>query len=167
MNDWTAQHSTTTDLLHIALREINQALSLRAAINTEIHRLEDQGMAHATPYWKPNPNPGGPERLYLVYPTPPGGGHRRQEYVGTNPERQREAMARVERHKRAQELRSALNGIDNQLQRARRAALDCALALQQILTQYTRNAPGADSGAGAAAADRSDPRQLSIHRQGA
>lgn len=64
--------------------------SERKALERELKELERRGLSEARPHWREG------EYLYLVYPVQ-ADGSRRREYVGSDPGRVEEALARVRR----------------------------------------------------------------------
>lgn len=66
----------------------------------EMVKIERQGMAHASPWWRDG------KYLYLVYPMT--NGRRKREYIGCDEARIKEALARIERDKEYQKLQKDL-----------------------------------------------------------
>lgn len=94
---------------------LSKAAELEAArkrLVKEIAELERQGVTEATPWWRPNSkSPQG--YLYLIHPQRDG--LRPREYIGTDPARVRDAMARVERHRRRTAALAELSEVEGSM----------------------------------------------------
>jgi hypothetical protein len=82
---------------HATLVIVDQAITYlrtrREALAREAARLEQLRPVLATPHWRKDRN-SQPRYLYLIHPTQDDGS-RKREYIGADPDKQAEALARV------------------------------------------------------------------------
>jgi hypothetical protein len=80
------------------------AAALRAyqSLADQINDLEQAGITNASPFFRDQ------KYLYLVHPTA-ADGTRQREYIGADPARQADALARLDRYKRHQTLTHQAN----------------------------------------------------------
>lgn len=99
-----------------ALEEITQDLYAVTAnlvtIQDRITQLEQAGVTQASVYWRKD-STGNPTILYLNHPSQDG--QRKREYVGKDPTKQAEALARIERWEHCQHLLRQTNLLAKQL----------------------------------------------------
>lgn len=85
----------------------------------KIHELEAQGISEASIHWRRKGDPAGrPDQLELLHPT--GSAYekrtgRRREYIGTDPEKQQEAIARVRRWRAYQDAQGEVKKIKDKM----------------------------------------------------
>jgi len=82
----------------------------KASLQEQI-ALEAAGVTEATPHWRKRN--GEPKYLYLIHPQT--NGQRVREYVGADPDKVQEALARVERYKERGRLLAELQQVELKL----------------------------------------------------
>jgi hypothetical protein len=102
---------------HATLVIVDQAItylrSRRETLVEEATRLEQLQPVLAIPHWRKDRH-GQPRYLYLIHPTQ-GDGSRKREYIGTDPEAQVEALARVKAWDELQTIESGMREIVHRL----------------------------------------------------
>jgi hypothetical protein len=105
---------------YTALDDVAQGLrALEAhlvAIQEQVADLERAGVIEATPYWRKDKE-GNPRILYLIHPSQ--NGQRKREYVGVDPAKQADALARVQRWEQRQRLLEQANRLAARLDQIR------------------------------------------------
>jgi hypothetical protein len=107
MSDYRDQLNHVADVL-------DQLCEKRELLAARSQELEAAGITDAKPYWRKRK--GKASYLYLVPPMVDGV-RPKQEYVGADPEKQQEALARVERFEQRQALQRDLATLDEQIAR--------------------------------------------------
>jgi hypothetical protein len=82
------------------------------AIQEQVADLEQAGVTEASPYWRKDKE-GNPRILYLIHPSQDG--QRKREYVGVDPAKQVDALARVQRWEQRQRLIKQANQLTSRL----------------------------------------------------
>jgi hypothetical protein len=130
----TTNHSPSDWNDRAALQEIAQDLqSLQdhlAAIKDQIADLEQAGVTEASPYWRKDKE-GNPRILYLIHPSQ--NGQRKREYVGVDPAKQADALARVQRWEQRQRLLEQANRLAARLDRIRHDVSAIQIAVTEEL----------------------------------
>ena len=102
---------------HATLVIVDQSItylrSRRETLEAEAARLEGLQPVLATPHWRKDRD-GQPRYLYLIHPTQDDGS-RQREYIGADPEKQAEALARVEAHDKLVQVRAEIREVDHRL----------------------------------------------------
>jgi hypothetical protein len=102
---------------HAVLIIVDQAITYlrtrRETMAEEAARLEQLRPVLATPHWRKDRH-GQPRYLYLIHPTQDDGS-RRREYIGADPDKQAEALARVKAWDELQAVRSEIREVDHRL----------------------------------------------------
>jgi hypothetical protein len=102
-------------LNHVA-EVLDQLGKKREDLAVRIQELEAAGITDARPYWRKRK--GKASYLYLVPPMVDGV-RPKQEYIGADPEKQQEALARVERFEQHQALQRDLAALEEQIARVK------------------------------------------------
>ena len=102
-------------------------LQLIAHNEAELKRLDTAGRIYATPHYRKG------RYLYLLHPTD-STGSRKREYIGANPERVAEALAKVQNARNHDEL-------SEQSRRAQHALNVAAYQMGRIIEELERVAP--------------------------
>ena len=102
--------------LGVTTNRIDQLCRDLATLDQEIMALELEGTSNASAHWRDG------KYLYLVYPME--NGQRRREYVGNKGDNVENALQRVDRHKRCQQLRRERARVRSNLREYIRRSLD-------------------------------------------
>jgi len=102
--------------LGAAASRIDQLCQDLATLDQEIMALELEGTSNASPHWRDG------KYLYLIYPTEDG--QRRRDYIGNKGNNVENALQRVNRHKRCQQLRRERTRVRSHLREYIRRSLD-------------------------------------------
>lgn len=89
------------DKIDVGIRSL---FNRKSELDREIDEIERLGWCDAKPYYRDN------KYLYLIYPMQDG--ERKREYIGSNPEAIEEALARIERMDKYQELINQRGKVD-------------------------------------------------------
>jgi hypothetical protein len=89
--------------LNRAIQHAYLTVKQERQLRDQIDQLEQAGTTTASAYWR--------DDKYLVLVHPMDNGHRRREYIGNDPDRVAEALAKIERHRQAEDVRRQLHDL--------------------------------------------------------
>ena len=96
------------DKLETAIRSLTNRQN---ELQREINDIERLGWVDATPYYR--------EHKFLILIHPMKDGQRKREYIGANPEKIQEALDRIDRKSRFEELHNQLSEVQRSLSNVR------------------------------------------------
>jgi len=142
MTQFTNSQSTNTQspIPNIHLDEISQDLHALhthlAALHAQIAALETAGVTPATPHWRKDQH-GRPRLLYLLHPS--HNGQRKREYIGADPAKQAQALARVQRYQQRDQLIHQANHLTARLAHLHHDLHDLHTAITELGEQCRTN----------------------------
>jgi hypothetical protein len=121
---------------YTALDDVAQGLRALEAhlvtIQEQVADLEQAGVTEASPYWRKDKE-GNPRILYLIHPSQ--NGQRKREYVGVDPAKQADALARVQRWEQRQRLLEQVNRLAARLDQIRHDVCAIQIAVADELAR--------------------------------
>ena len=131
----TTQAMTIADKLQTIAQRLEELEQQTSDLQAQIAALDSAGICTGTAYWRDGNN-GHEPKLYANHsvdrPCPihgqPAPGKRIRAYVGTDPDRQAEALAAIERLEEKTELESHTRQIEAQIRRIEQAINDAYYA---------------------------------------